>query len=119
MAEQMIAYCGIVCSECPAYVATQAGDMAALARVAAEWSEGEAEPFTAQDCLCDGCTTDAGRLFKWCREGCDVRVCAVGRGVVTCAHCDDYGCETITRFFDFAPGAEDLKARLDEIRQAL
>jgi len=105
-----------VCSECPAYVATQAGDMEALARVAAQWSEGDSEPFAAADCLCDGCTPGTGRLFTWCGDGCEVRACAVGRGVVTCAHCDDYGCEKITGFLSSVP---DAKTRLEEIRRTL
>ncbi len=33
--ERILAYCGLVCSECPAYLATQAGDTAALEEVAA------------------------------------------------------------------------------------
>jgi hypothetical protein len=36
--------------------------------------------------------------------------------VINCAYCDDYGCEKITGFFNFAP---DAKARLEEIRQTL
>jgi hypothetical protein len=42
------------------------------------------------------------------------------RGVVNCAHCDDYarqgGCEKIERFFGFVPNA---RAVLDEIRRSL
>jgi hypothetical protein len=116
MAERMIAYCGLVCSECPAYIATQADDMEALARVAAQWSEEYNAEFTAQNCICDGCTSD-GRLSSYAASGgCPVRVCAVERGVINCAYCDDYGCDKITHFFSFATEA---KTTLEEIRQAL
>ncbi|RLC63088.1 MAG: hypothetical protein DRI79_08630 [Chloroflexi bacterium] len=115
MAEKMIAYCGLVCTECPAYLATQADDMEALERVAARWSEEFHAPITAAYCLCDGCLSDGGRLCGHCAE-CEVRACAIARGLVNCAHCDDYGCEKITGFFKFAPGA---KATLEEIRKAL
>ncbi len=37
--EEMVAYCGIVCTECPAYIATQNDDMGAL-------------KLTAEDPLC-------------------------------------------------------------------
>jgi hypothetical protein len=37
--DKMIAYCGLVCTDCPAYVATQANDRDALERVAAQWRE--------------------------------------------------------------------------------
>jgi len=29
---KIVAYCGLVCSDCPAYIATQANDRAALER---------------------------------------------------------------------------------------
>ena len=29
--DKMIAYCGLVCTDCEAYIATQANDLAALA----------------------------------------------------------------------------------------
>jgi len=115
MAERMIAYCGLVCSECPAYVATQADDSEALQRVAAEWGKETNKPLTAADCLCDGCLSDSDRLFGYCSK-CKMRACAMERGVATCAHCDDYGCEKITGFLEHAPEA---KTTLDQIRQAL
>ena len=62
MAEKMIAYCGLVCTECPAYIATQADDKEALKRVAAQWSKDFNAPFTAEDCLCDGCTSGSEPL---------------------------------------------------------
>jgi len=33
--DRIIAYCGLVCSDCPAYTATQADDRAALERLCA------------------------------------------------------------------------------------
>ena len=116
MAEQMIAYCGLVCSECPAYVATQAGDMEALERVTARWSEDFNETITVEDCLCDGCTSGSERLCSYCSE-CQVRACATARGVITCAHCDDYGCEKLTGLFNVV--GPEAKATLEGIRQAL
>ncbi|HEY5494736.1 MAG TPA: DUF3795 domain-containing protein [Candidatus Anoxymicrobiaceae bacterium] len=35
---EMISFCGIECTVCPAYIATQADDREALAKVAEEWS---------------------------------------------------------------------------------
>jgi hypothetical protein len=115
MVERMIAYCGLVCTECPAYVATQTGDMEALERVAAEWCEEYNATFTVNDCTCDGCVSGSERLCSYC-DDCEIRACAVERGVTNCAHCDDYGCERITGFFTFVPGA---KAVLEGVRQAL
>lgn len=115
MAEEIIAYCGLVCSDCPGFIATQSGDLAALERVAAQWSKEFNATLTVVDCTCDGCLGEAGRKGSHCAQ-CDVRACAVGRGMVNCAHCDDYGCETITHLFGFAPEA---KVKLDQIRASL
>lgn len=112
----MIAYCGLVCTECPAYIATQADDRAALERVAAQWREEfNAAGLTAESVICDGCLGTTGRKFGHCSE-CEIRACAMGRSVINCAHCDDYGCEIITGFFGFVPEA---RSRLDDIRTQL
>lgn len=113
---KVIAYCGLVCSECPAYVATQADDRAALEQVAAQWREEYNAPeITVESVICDGCPGAAGRKCSHCFE-CEIRACAMGREVVNCAYCDDYGCETIVGFFGFVPEA---KATLDGIRAQL
>ena len=39
MTTKMIAYCGLVCSDCEAYVATQANDQDALVRVRDHWRQ--------------------------------------------------------------------------------
>jgi hypothetical protein len=113
---KIIAYCGLVCTDCPAYVATQADDRVALEQVAAQWrQEYNAPDITVESVICDGCLGDSGRKCSHCAE-CDVRACGVVRGVANCAHCDDYGCEKIERFFGLVPGA---RAVLDEIRLGL
>lgn len=114
----IIAYCGIVCTDCSAYVATQAADWAALERVAAEWQEEYNLPdITVESAICDGCLGRDGRRCYYC-AGCEIRACGVERGVVNCAHCADYACEKLERFFGlgFDPHA---RARLDEIRASL
>ena len=115
MNDKIIAYCGLVCTDCPAYVATQANDRAALERTAAQWREEYNAPnITVEYVLCDGCLAGE-RKCGHCFE-CDIRACGVARGVVNCAHCADYGCEKIERFFGFVPSA---RAALDEIRRSL
>lgn len=114
MADRIIAYCGLVCSECDAYKATQANDMAALAELAVRWSQEYGGSFKAEDCICDGCLGD-GRKIGHCAE-CNVRACAVQHGVVNCAYCADFGCEIIEGFMNMAPPA---RATLEEIRRSL
>jgi hypothetical protein len=114
--DKIIAYCGLVCSDCPAYIATQADDRAALEQVAARWREEfNAPDMTVESIICDGCLTDEGRKCSHCFE-CNIRACCMERGVLNCAYCDDYGCEKIEGFFGFVP---DAKATLDAIRQSL
>ncbi len=112
---KMIAYCGLVCTECPAYIATQADDVGAIQRVAEKWAKEFNASITADNVWCDGCLSDGPRLCVHCGE-CAVRACAIGKGVVNCAHCDDYGCETLTGFLVYAP---DAKVTLEEIRARL
>jgi hypothetical protein len=114
--DTIIAYCGLVCSDCPAYVATQANDHAALERVAAEWREEYNAPnITVESVLCDGCLTDDGYKCGHCAE-CEIRACGQARGVANCAHCADYGCDKLQGFFSFVP---DARTRLDAIRAEL
>ena len=115
--DKIIAYCGLNCSECPAYVATQSGDPAELERVAAQWREAFNMPdLTAESVICDGCLqTDGGRLSCYCAT-CAIRACAVERSVVNCAHCADFACDKLAAFWVHAPEA---KATLEQIRASL
>ena len=112
--DKIIAYCGLICTDCPAYTATQANDQAALERVAAQWREEFNAPnITAEAVICDGCLS-GGRKCSHCAE-CPIRACGLERGVANCAYCADYDtCQKLAGFFGFVPSA---KAVLDEIRQ--
>ena len=114
--DRIIAYCGLICTDCPAYIATQADDHDALEQVAAQWREEYNAPdITVESVICDGGLPGDGRHGSHCFE-CEVRACGIERGVVNCAHCADYACEKLERFFGFAP---DARAVLDEVRQSL
>lgn len=113
---RLVAYCGIVCSECPAYAATIAGDMAELERVAERWrKEFGMDSITVESITCAGCSTEDPRKCGLCAV-CDIRACARQRQVATCAHCEDYACERLERHFQGAPAARQV---LDEIHVGL
>jgi hypothetical protein len=114
MGKPMISYCGEVCTECSAYVATQSNDLAALQRVADEWNQEFGYTLKAEDCICDGCLGN-GRRIDYCRT-CAVRACAIERGLESCAHCTDYACEKVTVCFEHSPETQDV---LDKIRRSL
>ena len=114
--ETMIAYCGLVCTECEAYLATQARDRAALEQMAAKArDEYGVAGATAESVQCDGCLSTGSRLCGYCFE-CAVRTCATDRGVVNCAHCDEYACERLEAFWAMASKA---RTTLDGIRAGL
>jgi len=109
------AFCGLDCGECEAYVATQKNDQAGLERAAQKWSKEFGGKYSADMCVCDGCPSGK-RISTAHAVTCAVRRCASSRGVKTCAHCPDYGCETLKGFFGFAPV---LKEKLEAIRKTL
>jgi len=111
---KIIAFCGINCAACPAFVATQADDKEALAKQAAEWSS-EEYPLEAGDLVCDGCLYTDKRVTKFCLD-CDVRQCALSKGVENCAHCDAFPCEMLEKPWSMSI---DAKTTLEEIRQML
>ena len=115
--DQMIAYGGLDCVKCPAYVATQADDREALEKTAAMWREQFGSPqITADSIICDGCPTTDGRLSGYCNI-CEIRSCASGQSLETCAPCADYvGCAKLATIHDHGPEA---KATLDGLRAAL
>jgi hypothetical protein len=114
--DKIIAYCGLICTDCPAYIATQADDRAALERVAAQWREEYNAPdITVESVICDGCLGSGGRHCSHCFE-CEIRACGMEQGVANCAHCADYACEKLEGFFGLVP---DARAVLGEVRCSL
>ncbi len=112
--EKMIAFCGLICSDCPAFIATQKNDDEQRRKVAELWSM-EEHPLKAKDINCDGCLTAKGRLI-WFSKACDVRRCGFEKNVKNCAYCSEYPCVKLDKPHSQAPEA---KATLDEIRKNL
>lgn len=114
--DKMIAYCGLDCARCPAYLATQANDMEALERVVVKWRvELNMPELTAQSIICDGCPApDGGRLAAYCST-CKIRPCAIERALPHCAACPDYSCAKLEEFLTSAPYARET---LEQLRAA-
>ena len=110
-----IAPCSIDCSECEAYIATQANDGEQLQAVAEKWSKMYGGDIDAEKCVCDGCV-GGGRLSTAHASECVLRKCAIEKGVPTCAHCPDYKCEMLEQFIGFAP---ELGKKLAIIKDGL
>ncbi len=95
MTNSIIAYCGLDCAECPAYLATQAGDEARMAETAAKWSS-DGYPVSAAEVRCDGCVQQGERLFKWCLT-CAIRACCIQNSYASCAYCSDLPCDKVAQ----------------------
>ena len=113
--EKMISFCGLACTDCPAFIATQKDDDEERKKVAVMWSEQFKADLKPEDINCDGCVVDSERLFSHTRV-CEIRKCGKEKKVKNCAYCDDYACDKLTEFFKAAPEA---KTTLDQIRQSL
>ena len=110
---ELLGYCGIDCGACPALIATRTNDAALRAKTAAEWSKSFGHDFKPEEINCTGCPTETGPHIAYCDAVCEIRKCARGRKVATCADCADYGCAPLAGFLKNAPEA---KARLDAVR---
>jgi hypothetical protein len=110
--DKMVAFCGLVCTDCAAYIATKSGDAEAIAKVAADWSAEFKHSLTAEDCWCNGCVAKQGPWMSHCSE-CEIRACGMGKDLDNCGHCDTYSCDTLTKFFEFVPAAKET---LDAVR---
>jgi len=113
--DKIIAFCGINCAECLAFIAHKNDDNQLRVKTAEQWSKEFKTEMKPEDINCVGCTPLEGPHIGHCGV-CEIRKCGLEKGVATCAHCDDYACEKLAKFFEMVPAA---KATLDEIRKNL
>ena len=85
----MIAYCGLDCEKCDAYLATVNDDQALREKTAKQWAELTNAPILPEDINCEGCRV-SGRKTVYCDRLCPIRQCALKKGVTTCGDCPDF-----------------------------
>ncbi len=107
-----VAVCGLDCASCGAFIAHKTNDDELRKKVAAEWSKAYGFAFVPAMINCTGCLSTGGVQIGHCAE-CEMRKCAVGKGLANCAACADYPCKTIEGFLNAVPEA---KANLDALR---
>ena len=113
--DETTAFCGLSCHECGAFQATRDNDDKKRAEVAELWSKEYKSDIKPEDINCEGCLTESDNVFNYSRI-CEIRKCGKEKGVENCAHCIEYACEKLEKFFKMVPQA---KKRLDEVRNTL
>ena len=106
----MIAFCGLDCEKCDAYLATINDDQSLREKTAKLWAELNQAPILPVHINCEGCRAD-GRKTVYCESLCAIRQCAVKKGVTTCGDCPELeSCQTVGIILSNNPAAlENLK----------
>lgn len=108
--KKLIAYCGLDCEKCDAYLATIHDDQKLREKTAKLWAELNNAPILPEHINCQGCRVEGAKTV-FCDTMCEVRQCALKKGFATCADCPDLeGCPTVGAIFENDPSAlENLK----------
>jgi hypothetical protein len=108
---EMIAYCGLNCTICPAFIATRNDDDEARAKTAAMYAEKYGFNLKAAEINCEGCHNEGGRLISYCRT-CEIRKCGRMKALDNCTSCPEQPCRKLKDFHAFSPEA---KAAFDRV----
>ena len=107
MKPTLIAYCGLNCEECEAYIATINNDDELREKVAKEWSILNNVEITKEMINCEGCRSH-GKKTPFCDKLCPIRICARTKVVETCGDCENLKtCQKIKMIIDHNDKALD------------
>jgi hypothetical protein len=108
--KDMIGFCGLDCEKCDAYLATIHDDQALREKTAKYWSEMNHVTILPEHINCEGCRVN-GKKTYYCEKLCEIRQCAMNRGMTTCGDCFDRdSCQKLAMITDHCPEAlENLK----------
>jgi hypothetical protein len=109
----MIAYCGIDCSKCDSYLATQSGSYEKLEKVASKLSRLYCANVIPAYVICDGCKTGENHSF-FCSNLCKMRKCCIENGYNYCIECADFPCKELQSELDNNTNAKDNLKKLIE-----
>jgi hypothetical protein len=106
--EKLIAYCGLNCAGCGAYLALKNNDQALREKTANEWQIAHNFEFTAEMINCVGCQNEGIKTAQ--RPDCPFVSCCRAKGVDNCGKCSNFKtCEEIQGFIKAVPHvAENL-----------
>ncbi len=84
-----IAYCGLDCEACDAYLATVRDDQALREKTAKLWSALNHAPILPEHINCQGCRVEGIKTI-FCDSLCEIRQCALKKSMKTCGDCPDF-----------------------------
>jgi hypothetical protein len=116
---RMMSACGVLCSDCPAYL----GDVKGIAhqkRTVDAWKRIYGLNETIENISCGGCLGPDDQLFHTSRT-CKARHCCRSKGFSTCAECPVEGCPDLEKaqsLWDSVPDLAKTLSREDFVTYA-
>lgn len=100
------AICGLFCESCRYYIATQEN------KGLPELAQKAGQP--AEEMRCNGCRSDT--VTYYCRT-CDMKLCALEKGISFCSECGEYPCGILREFQAERPHRIELYESLDYVKE--
>lgn len=94
--ERLTAPCGLYCGACSIRLAWRRRDAKLLKEIAEVLTIQQGQPVQVDDLACDGCLSDEVVAIV-CRN-CELRACALKKGVRHCSECPDFPCQPLVDF---------------------
>lgn len=112
--KKMIAYCGLDCEKCDAYLATIHNDQVLREKTAKKWTKLNDVLILPEHINCEGCRVN-GVKTVYCNNFCPIRQCAMEKGVTTCGDCQELEtCSTVGMIIsNNAEALDNLKGQVE------
>jgi hypothetical protein len=104
--DDLAGVCGLYCGACYIYQAYQQWNQGALDYIAAHFG------CNVDDLQCHGCGPGSEKCFN---EGCEIRRCAVDRGIRFCYQCDGFPCDKLNLFAEALPHRSVIRQEQDSL----
>jgi len=114
--KKLIAYCGVNCNDCGAYIATMKNDDKLRQAQAEKWAKQYNIPvMKASDVNCTGCNSK-GVQIGHCSM-CEIRKCAMEKGLKNCGYCITCPCAKLEVVIKHYPAARKTLEAIKESKK--
>jgi len=111
MKNTLLAFCGVDCTNCEIFIATQENNFMLKEKIAKKISSSSYK-ITTDEINCYGCSGNQNIKFKFCNS-CKIRECGIENKLNNCGECVKYPCCLLTKAFEMD---QTNKIRLDKIK---